>query len=312
MPKLSIIIPMYNAEDYIGKCLDSIRNLTFQDYEVICVDDGSADRTLSVCKRYQSQDKRLHIVSSFHSGVSKARNIGIGESRGEYIAFIDSDDYIEDSMYEDMICQLDITKADVAVSDFYIDTGMESRIRKNERVVLPVFDGKQLLKYAFEREHYHGITAWLWNKVFRKSIIIKDEPIQFEENLEIGEDVVFIVKFALRTYKAIHVEKAFYHHVNRENSLSKEYNSKKYNDRLLAYKMAIQILKENGITEETAIWLKRFYVYHAANFVESAKREGDWYHEHSHKKDIKTYLNEYIRTNQRYPERIKRIYELLD
>lgn len=312
MPKLSIIIPMYNSEKYIDKCLQSILDLRFQDYEVICIDDGSTDRTLYLCKEYQARDKRVSIISGRHKGVAGARNAGISKAKGEYIAFVDSDDYVENAMYEDLIKQLDFTKADMAVTDFYIDNGTEIKLRTNDSIVLSEFDGEQLIEYAFKREHYYGITAWLWNKVFRRAVMMQDQPLTFEEELEIGEDVVFLVEFALRTRKAIYLGNAFYHHIHRDSSLSKKYHPKNYNDRLSAYKMAINILEENHIPGENIIWLKRFYVYHAANFIESARKECDWGNEQLHKKDIRLYLDEYKQTNLDYPERIERIYRLLD
>jgi glycosyltransferase involved in cell wall biosynthesis len=100
MPKLSIVIPVYNVEDYIEKCLDSIRGQTFTDFEVICVDDGSTDYSGMLCNRYRRIDKRFKVIHQENAGVSSARNRGIDEASGEWLTFVDPDDWINNEFYE--------------------------------------------------------------------------------------------------------------------------------------------------------------------------------------------------------------------
>ena len=97
-PKVSVIIPVYNAQNYLSECIDSVLRQTMQDFEVICIDDGSSDDSYSILKKYEETDERVVLLSQTNQGVSAARNVGIDKTRGEYIYFLDSDDYIEPNM----------------------------------------------------------------------------------------------------------------------------------------------------------------------------------------------------------------------
>lgn len=106
-PKISIIVPVYNTSDYLADCLDSIAAQTFKDFEVLMVNDGSTDNSATICDKYQIIDNRFRLIQQSNSGISAARNKGIDEAKGEYIAFIDSDDIVRNNYLSELICNMD-------------------------------------------------------------------------------------------------------------------------------------------------------------------------------------------------------------
>lgn len=113
MPRLSVIVPVYSAEKYITKCLDSILSQTFTDFELLLVDDGSPDRCGEICDQYAKMDKRIKVFHKDNGGVSNARNLGLSKADGAYIAFVDPDDYIDKDMFKDTITYLQKTDGDI-------------------------------------------------------------------------------------------------------------------------------------------------------------------------------------------------------
>lgn len=121
--KLSIIVPVYKVEQYLNRCVDSILNQTYRNIEIVLVDDGSPDRSGEICDRYAKSDERVKVVHKKNGGVSSARNIGFSSSTGEYIGYVDSDDYIAPTMYEDMIDVLEKNDLDIVCCDAFIVKG---------------------------------------------------------------------------------------------------------------------------------------------------------------------------------------------
>ena len=117
MPKISVIIPVYNVEKYLDICLDTVLAQTFKDFEAVCINDGSTDNSLNILEHYQKFDKRIKIIQTENKGLSHARNKGIKEAKGEYITFVDSDDYISEICLESMNKNLDEQKADFLYSN---------------------------------------------------------------------------------------------------------------------------------------------------------------------------------------------------
>jgi len=120
--KISIIIPIYNSEKYLSRCLETVINQTYSKLEIILVNDGSRDKSLDICKHYQSKDSRIIIIDKINEGVSVARNTGIEAATGKYIGFVDADDWIEPSMYESMLNNIEQYKCNIAFCNFTKDT----------------------------------------------------------------------------------------------------------------------------------------------------------------------------------------------
>ncbi len=172
MAKISIIVPMYNSEKHIKKCLESILNQTYEDFELLLINDGSTDITESIIKKYD--DDRIKYYKNENQGIGKARNYGIEKSKGEYIVFIDSDDYVEKTMLEKLINKIESDKLDIVICDYYRKN--KNRIKEEKLISFEntsIKDNEEVLL---------KINLSVWNKIFRKSLITKNK-LKFKEDI---------------------------------------------------------------------------------------------------------------------------------
>lgn len=188
--KISIIVPVFNTELYLHRCIKSILNQTYSNLEVILIDDGSSDNSSSICDEYSILDNRIKVFHIDNSGVSKARNIGIKNSTGEWIGFVDSDDYIEPDMYETLINDAKKYSVDVAVCNYYIDADKRfcaKEYNKNKESFFLNYEDSILYLLKFDS----GYTCGPTNKLYNKKIVQK---LKFDENITNGEDLLFNFK----------------------------------------------------------------------------------------------------------------------
>lgn len=212
-PLVSIIIPVYNTEKYLRQCLDSVVNQTLKDIEIICVNDGSTDNSLNILKEYKEKDNRIKVFNVENHGVSYARNLGLNHVSGEYVVFIDSDDYVNDVFIEELYNNELETFSDLVFS---------GRILKNK-------DDKIISKWIPKKEisynpinDYDDFTQWhtVVEKLFKYDII-KQNRLYFDETLCYGEDSLFLTQYLSYCYKITAVKKAMYTVVENKYSLSR-------------------------------------------------------------------------------------------
>lgn len=212
---VSIIIPVYNVKVYLSKCIDSVLKQTYKNIEVILIDDCSNDGSEEICDYYSKLDERIIVIHKKNEGVSRARNLGIDIAKGEYIAFIDSDDYIKDSMIEDIISEIEKNKCDMGICGYsilYEDGKEKISDKKEEKLIL---NSKETLKEIFSTNKING---FLWNKVFSKTLLDK---IRLKENLEICEDLHFVCNILKNELKICYIGKALYYYRNISSSATK-------------------------------------------------------------------------------------------
>ena len=173
MCKISVIVPVYNAEKYLSRCIDSILNQTYKDFELILINDGSKDKSIDILRKYENIDNRIKVIDNSNNGVSKTRNIGIRLAQGEYIQFIDSDDFIDENMFEYNINTVEQENADIVMTGFYLD--IESK--KGIDTVLQTFEksisigAKDIARNLINRLNGTYINSPV-NKLYKKSIIV--------------------------------------------------------------------------------------------------------------------------------------------
>lgn len=207
MIKVSIIIPVYNAKEYLRRCLDSVCNQTLKDIEIICVNDCSTDNSLDILNEYAQKYKQLKIIDCRENkGESAARNIGLESAAGEYIGFVDNDDEIDLDFYEKLYNSAkeknsDIAKGEVHIIDY---DGSETYGNLNQKIAA---NNNELLYFA-----YH----W-WTAIF-KSSIINENAIRFIEGYPLGGDVLFLNEVVLASNSIVLVDTVFYHYYRREDS----------------------------------------------------------------------------------------------
>lgn len=206
--KVSIIVPMFNSEKFITRCVESLINQTYENIEIIVIDDGSIDNSVNKLSKYK--DERLKVYKKENEGVSLARNYGIKKSTGDYLLFVDSDDYIENIMVGELINRLNDKSTFVLCNN--------NEIFKNRIDKRILFSGKEgnINKEIVLREIANGNAGLVCSKLI-SSNIVKDNNITFDESLKVGEDQIFFLEVAEKTDKFLYINKELYHYDRRND-----------------------------------------------------------------------------------------------
>ncbi|MER2227471.1 MAG: glycosyltransferase family A protein [Carnobacterium sp.] len=220
---ISVIVPVFNAEDHLMRTITSILNQTYSHLELILIDDGSTDRSFQICQQYKKTDHRIRVIQQENSGVSVARNVGIDASVGELLIFVDSDDYIEENMMEVLIsCSSESNE--LVVYGYYIhnlDKGNEvllnSGNRENKKITVAE------MVSDFWRYYESGVTNSPWNKLYVSSII-KENQIYFPVGVKLGEDVVFNLNYFNQISHIKVIDKYLYHYLLYPNQSTRQVN----------------------------------------------------------------------------------------
>ena len=238
-PKVSIIVPIYKAEETLLRCLDSLKAQTFTDFEVLMVDDGSPDRCGEMIDDYAQKDNRFKGFHKENGGVSSARQFGIDHAIGEYTIHADPDDWVEPTMLEELYGKAKEENADMVLCDYYINTKDRETYVKQEPISL---ECNSLLKELFTRIH-----GSCWNKLIKKSIY-DQYKVSFPIQLSFCEDQYVIASFWKHDIKVAYVGKAYYHYVRTDemNSLSRQYSEKQYQQDIVGRDRFVELL--NGTT----------------------------------------------------------------
>ena len=203
---------VYNVEKYIRKAIEGIINQTFNNFELICIDDGSTDSSGLICDEYSKKDKRIIVIHKKNGGVALARQSGLDAARGEYIANIDSDDWIEPNYLKEMYENAKRHNSDILFSDYYINND-----KGTEYITLPTLHtAKDCICYLLE----HKLRGALWNVLIRTSII-KNYNIRLIPNINCGEDQLLLIQTLMKSKKITQIHKAFYHYYIREGSITR-------------------------------------------------------------------------------------------
>lgn len=232
MAKLSLIVPVYNVEKYLQKCLESLIKQTLKDIEIICVNDGSMDNSLAILKEFASKDSRIKIIDNQHQGVAKTRNTGIEQSTGEYIGFVDSDDYIDIDFFEKLYNSATKSNSDIAIASILKHKKFfniyNAKYTKEETAITI----QDKIKLCEDKKHFF---FYAWNKIYHSGFI-KENNIKFSEG-QIYEDVMFAIKALYYSNKIISVYGTKYHYIEHENSLTKykDKTGEKEHDLVKAY-----------------------------------------------------------------------------
>ncbi|MDE5754403.1 MAG: glycosyltransferase [Oscillospiraceae bacterium] len=210
---ISVIIPAYNCEQHIERCIRSLMAQTHQQLEIIVVDDGASDQTPQICDSLAEEDCRITVHHQKNGGVSSARNAGLKRCHGEYISFMDSDDYAEPQMYELLLQTLFQHKTKVAMCEYLMEEDSSTRIAKISENTVTI-SSQQLMKDIFTYK-YMGV---LWNKLFRKDIFINNN-IFFDESICFCEDILLLTKISAYCPQVALCKKPLYHYVIYPDSL---------------------------------------------------------------------------------------------
>ena len=236
--RFSIIIPVYNNENYLRSALQSVLAQTYPDFEVLVVDDGSTDGSRAICQEFAQKDKRLRIIHKENGGVSSARNRGIEEAVGQYIAFVDGDDCIDPEMYTTMITILQYTGADLV--DCRVIKESQYVPRPYEKGDVEVSDHP--LEYLSKTGYFIDSSL---NKVYRRDFI---GHTRFDESISYSEDKLFVTELIFKAKKIALVSNIFYHYIQHGGSLSWQDTAAVWQGNFQVHQQIYQRMLDAGVT----------------------------------------------------------------
>lgn len=251
-PKISVIVPIYNVEAYLDRCLDSIVNQTYKNLEIILVDDGSPDGCSQLCDEWSRRDNRIIVMHKENGGLSDARNAGLEIASGDFIGFVDSDDWIESDMYEclyDLLCRF---SADIAIcgSNSVDSEGRVVGVGKFPKKVVGyedvvVFEDEKIMEAHLKKTN--DINSGVWNKLYRKSIV---HGIRFPKS-KLYEDVFTMYKYLDRAKRVVKTRTHKYNYYQREDSICRKSFTIKNFDSVQANNERYEYIKANYPNLET-------------------------------------------------------------
>lgn len=251
--KVSVIVPVYNGEVFIERCINSITAQTYADIEIIIVDDGSTDQTYAICTELSRQDGRIQLFTQENAGVVVARKRGVCHAMGEFVLFVDADDWIEPCMIEELIKQ--IGDSDMVSSGVYwekypswISVCHDSY---NEGIYSSAGESESIIKkmiYDCKENVLHPLTPWMYNKLMRTTLVKKVYE-QMDDSVFYAEDAMFVYTYALMSRSVVVTHEPYYHYCYNENSVCRKIHSNILSNINKVYLEMQRIFAENGADE---------------------------------------------------------------
>lgn len=239
--KISIIVPIYKVEQYLPRCIDSLTSQTYKNIELILIDDGSPDRCGKICDEYAEKDKRVKVVHKPNGGLSDARNKGLDIASGDYIMFVDSDDWIEKESCEVIVGLFD--KYNVDIVSFGIQLINDKRVIKTQKThASGILTPKEGVKAMIYQQPKVGLLNYVCNKAFKRHLF---ETIRFPVGM-LFEDQDVTYKLMHKSHKIYAIDKVFYNYYQRDESIMKGfYRKKSMHDRILIWMRRLEFLEQN-------------------------------------------------------------------
>ena len=287
-PLVSIIVPVYNIEQYLQECIESILNQVYENYEVILINDGSTDNSLQICNELSKNNKNIKVLDKANSGPSSARNEGIKVAKGKYISFIDGDDMISEYMIEKMVSLAEFNQADVVICGY-------ETFPNGKKSYFNYYSDKPLTPYEFikynKKIHSHGDLCFSWRYVYKKELI-DSKNIKFNEDIKIGEDVIFNLEVIMESNRICTInDTLYYYRTNRVNSLMRTPYKPFLEEHLkLQYNEKIRLSKKYGL-DKIDDWMEDLsycYIYGFKSMLLENLYKGKYINK---RKEIKRIMN---------------------
>lgn len=260
--KISIIVPIYNAQKYLKKCINSLINQSYKNLEIILIDDESTDNSPKICDEYSKKDKRIKVIHKLNGGVSSSRNEGLKNTTGDYILFVDADDYIEPNCIEECLNIIEKYHPDIIKFGFTKELNLYKKKNtftvKTNTLIEEKNYNNLIYKYILTTPDFCNI----WNSIIKKEICIQN---QFDTNLTLGEDYLYFIKCLTKSKRIYFLDKHLYHYVINNNSITHKFNIKQNIEKLkngITANIKIQkLINDNGYT------IKKDYRIQNANTI---------------------------------------------
>lgn len=255
-PTISVIVPVYNSEKYLHRCIDSILAQTYTDFELLLIDDGSTDSSGAICDEYAQKDKRVRVFHKENGGVSPARNMGLENAIGEWVTFVDSDDYTDSQWlknYIDLIC---INQVDLVCQGFKTDKPLFKGLKTNSYGI----NFKGNVVDCIETLFRNNILGFCWNKLFLNQII-ETHNIRYNEKISLREDEIFVMQYLLYTKSCICTNKIGYFYSVPEWNLKYKLSTE---EEETAYKTLFTITENLFQKRKSEVY--QYYLHHMTDF----------------------------------------------
>lgn len=273
---ISIIIPIYNGEKYLERCVESVLDQSYKDFELILVDDASTDRSGFICDKYETKDQRVKVIHQTENfGSVRARMTGLDNSIGKYLLFMDCDDWIDEDFFKIAVEKMEFSNADIFIYGF-VEEQIDASILRGHAIESGIYEGaglKSLKKKALYFGHFYqyGITPALWNKFFRRDFFF-DNKIEIDIRLNNGDDMVYVYPLINASHKVI-VDNEYrpYHYRYVNNSLCRKYDECYFERQ----EQVVEILKDNLLKNEDdrGIWERQLAAYICEYMIDGITRE---------------------------------------
>ncbi|MEA1010164.1 glycosyltransferase [Bacillus cereus] len=274
---ISLIIPVYNAEKFLPRCLESIRNQSYRDLEIILVNDGSTDRSGLICDEYAQKDKRFKVIHKKNGGVSSARNVALSIASGAYIGFVDPDDWIEPIMFEKLHELIQKNQVDIAICGYIRENIDGDILQETVAPSIKVLNRTEALNSILDVNEFRG---FLWNKLFSSKLFHENFEIHFDENIHFCEDLLFCCKAILNAENIVYDSTPYYHYIIHDNNASKA----KYSLRKLTALDAVEnIISLLNIDDVDIKKYKSYYAHMNISLLMHGIQEGNIEEKHYEK-----------------------------
>lgn len=261
--KISVIVPVYNVEKYLSRCIDSLIRQSYSNIEILLVDDGSKDESLSICKEYEAKDSRIHVFHKENEGLGLTRNYGVEQATGEYITFVDSDDYLTLDAIDSMVKKAVETDADVVIASHYYKN-KKQEIELSERLYCGT-EIKEILMVHMMGNNGNQLDALsytAWGKLYKKEIFTKNRLLFPSERKLIWEDLAFSVEAYPLCEKVYILHKPVYYYCFNEGSLTHTYNPNKINLVMILYRYMKKRIQELNLSADAKFRLDTNFIGH--------------------------------------------------
>lgn len=258
MFKVSVIIPVYNREKFLGRCLESVMNQSLKDIEIICIDDGSTDKSIEILKTYAQKNNRIKILTQKNSGPSMSRNIGLKIAQSEYVSFVDSDDWIDLEFLEKLYSTAKKYNADIACAGI-------KRLRSYKWKYHLKFEKEEFTENIDRKFQLCDVPekCYVWNKIYKLSELQKHKLL-FEPNI-LYEDRYFTCEALVKFKRLVVIPDVYYNYWTNPSSIVKTKSEKNSRDNLYTYEKMMDYLKENNINLDH--YVKDFKRYSFCGFT---------------------------------------------
>lgn len=271
---ISIIVPVYNSEKYLIQCVESVCNQTYKEIEIILVDDGSTDNSPQICDELAKKDKRIIVIHKENGGSTSARNAGLRVSKGKYIGFVDSDDWIEAEMYETLLALCVSEQVDIAIGKKYINH-VNSQYKEVTGVPIGVFEKKDVNKVIINNIIYtpdfkkKGISPNLYDKLFERDLLLKHQ-FKIDERTKFAEDDICVYSCLLDANKVAIIDIPFYHYRMHEASICHSIDETYFEKITIFYKQMKSVFMYHKESEILMQKLKKYmfeFVLRGVNYT---------------------------------------------